>query len=211
MARLYGFDRDTAMKLRKRSAKQSTGGTGGRATLLPKVRGGSSRFFMLIEDSTSSTTAEFWAKQVVDPTGASPSATPEKVTPWVAAGAQAGYIAMYERINGKWYFSQGACFSICTTAGVLTVGTAPAGTVGVAYSHSVSGSGLTAGDFSTVDFEGLPPGLDHTAEAISGTPTEAGTFYVIVTATAPGSGDSTGETCTLTKVLVITIAPEEEE
>jgi hypothetical protein len=36
MARLYGFDRDTAMKLRKRAAKQSTGGTGGKATLLPK-------------------------------------------------------------------------------------------------------------------------------------------------------------------------------
>ena len=199
--RTYGFAKTDAEELVQLIGNGDVEYTEG------KVRGGggSAKFFKLIEDSTSSTSAEFWAVSVTTPAGASPSTDPVKVTPWVAATAQAGYIAMYERIGGKWYFSQGPCFTVCTTAGTLSVGSPPAGTVGAAYSHSVSGSGLTGGNYSSVDFEDLPPGLTHTAEAISGTPTQAGTFYVIVTATAPGSGDSTGDTCTLTRVLVITI------
>lgn len=205
--RTYGFAKTDAEELVQLI------GNGDVEYLEGKVRGGGggAKFFKLIEDSTSSTSAEFWAVPVTNPAGASPGTPPVEVTPWVAAGAQVDYVAMYERIGGKWYFSQGPCFTVCTTEGTLAVGTAPSGKVDELYSHAVTGTGLVGGNYSTVDFTDLPPGLDHTFEAINGTPTKAGTYYVIVTADAPGSGESTGSTCTITKVLVVTIEEADPE
>jgi hypothetical protein len=48
---VYGFERDIAMRLKKQAKLKSSGGVGGRATLLPK-RGGKANFyqFTLLED-----------------------------------------------------------------------------------------------------------------------------------------------------------------
>lgn len=48
---VYGFERDIAMRLKKHAKLKSTGGTGGKATLLPK-KGGKVAFyqFTLLED-----------------------------------------------------------------------------------------------------------------------------------------------------------------
>jgi len=176
------------------------------------VGGDTARFFKLIEDAAPSGLTPVYALQVANPSGGSPATTPEHVVPWLSgdAGAKADYIAMYEKISGAWYFSQGDCPAACPTDGTLSVGSPPTGTVGVAYTHSVSGTGLTGGGYSSVDFAGLPPGLTHDEEDISGTPTEAGTFYVVVTATAVNSEDAEA-TCTITKVLRIVIEEAEEE
>jgi hypothetical protein len=179
-----------------------------------RVRGGggsAGRFYKLIEDShPTNGLIQKYAVRVGSPAGESPETTPILVVPWLLAPVLAGHIGWYMQHDGKWYFIQGDCPAECPNDGVLTVGTAPNGTVGEAYSHAVSGSGLTDGDLSSVGFEGLPPGLTGTDGAISGTPTEAGTFYVVVSATAPNSEDEE-ETCTLTRVLVIVIEETEEE
>ena len=64
----------------------------------------------------------------------------------------------------------------------ITSGAAPAGILGVAYSHSFTATGSPAPTFSTSDT--LPTGLTlSTAGVLSGTPSATGTFSGTVTAT----------------------------
>lgn len=120
----------------------------------------------------------------------------------ILAGAQPPYRCICTLIDGEWCVIHGGCITTCASSGVLSVGTAPDGTEGVAYAgHSVSGSNLNANSFTAT---GLPAGLSmSTAGAISGTPTTAGTYYVVVQATSPKTGG--GGDCTLSKVLPIVI------
>jgi hypothetical protein len=182
-----------------------------RARVVNVGSGASGRFYKLIEDShPTNGLIQKYAVRVGSPAGEAPETTPSLVVPWLLAPVLAGHIGWYMQYDSKWYFIQGDCPTECPNDGVLTVGSPPTGTVDEAYSHAVSGSGLTGGDYSSVDFTGLPPGLTHDEEEISGTPTEAGTFYVVVTATAPNSDDE-DLTCTLTRVLRIVIEEAEEE
>lgn len=123
-------------------------------------------------------------------------------------GAKAGYHGQYCIIARDKDFQQGPCVVPCYSDGSISGGNATDGTEDIEYvGFTVVHSGLDAG----VSASGLPPGLainSGTGE-ITGTPTTAGTYTVILTGTAPGTGDSAGQDCTITKVLKITILPPE--
>jgi hypothetical protein len=74
---------------------------------------------------------------------------------------------------------------------------APGGTVGTAYAGSFSASGGTAPD--TISVAGLPPGLTVGSDgAVTGTPTQPGSFNVTATATdAEGCRAGAGVTITI--------------
>jgi len=176
------------------------------------VGGSVGRWYKLIEDShPTNGLLPRYAVRVKSPAGDDPESTPSLVVPWLLAPVKAGHVAWYVLDAGKWYFNQGDCPEECTSDGTLDVDSPATGTVGEAFTHSVSGTGLTGGGYTSVEFDGLPDGITADDEDLSGTPTTAGTYYVIVTATSPGTGDSEGDTCTLTRVLVITIEEAEEE
>ena len=83
-----------------------------------------------------------------------------------------------------------------------TLGFAPAlptGTVGTAYTAALSATGF--GPF-TYAATGLPAGLSVSGAAVKGTPTAAGTFSVVLTAT-----DAAGATASATVSLTINAAP----
>ena len=84
------------------------------------------------------------------------------------------------------------------TAPTVTTATLPNGTVGTAYSQTLTATGDTPITWS-IDTGSLPDGLSLTAGVIAGTPETANTFNFTVKATnATGSG---------TKALSIVIAP----
>lgn len=84
----------------------------------------------------------------------------------------------------------------------LTPGTVPAGTAGTAYSQSFSASGGIAPYTIAHTAGALPAGLTFSAGALSGTPTQSGTFNFSITAT-----DSTGGTAaTVTNNYTLTVA-----
>ena len=154
--------------------------------------GGGLKYFKLREDCTGN--GAFWA-QLSDRNG-SDGGGYYQVYNWLGliTDAQAGYVAQYSKINGTWDFTQGPCITPCETTGTLSVGSPPDGTVDTPYTHSVTGTNLD----SAISIGGLPPGLSASGGDISGTPTTAGTYYGTATATA--------DSCTLTRVFVITIA-----
>lgn len=124
----------------------------------------------------------------------------------IFSGAPAGYKGIVQSIDGEWVPPVNDCIVSCPSAGSITPGTAPGGTVGQPYAgHTVSSSGLDGGSLA---ISGLPPGVSGTVVEpdvnISGTPTQAGTYYAIVTGTADKTGGS-GEKCTITKVVTIEI------
>jgi hypothetical protein len=204
--RTYGFSKTDAEEL----LQVIGNGDAEYAEMKPKGGGSRGRWYKLIEDThPTNGLIQKYAVRVDSPAGENPETIPQLVVPWVLAPALAGHIGWYMADKGKWYFIQGDCPAECPNDGVLTVGTAPIGTAGVAYSHAITGSGLTGGGYSSVGFDGLPPGLTNDEEDISGTPTEAGTFYVVVSATAPNSADAESS-CTLTRVLRIVIQEAEE-
>lgn len=86
---------------------------------------------------------------------------------------------------------------------IITVNpaTLPNGSVGTAYSQTVSGSGGTAPYTFNVSSGALPTGLilNSVSGAITGTPTTAGTFTFTITAT-----DATG--CAGSRLYTVTIA-----
>ena len=123
--------------------------------------------------------------------------------------AKAGYGGLAIALFGRWAFVQGPCIPRCDSDGVIMPGTPPTGTAGVTYTgHTVGSSGLND-DLAITD---LPPGLTDDGDGvISGTPTEAGTFYAIATGTAPKLGLGAAGDCTITRAVVFLIEPEPEE
>lgn len=119
-------------------------------------------------------------------------------------GAKAGYEGDCTPFEDHYYFDFGPCIVECQSGGLITGGTPATGTVGTAYSHTVTSSGLTG----SVSMSGLPPGLSASAGVISGTPTTAGQYMVIVTGTATKTGPTPvtpGDTCTIKTYILITI------
>ena len=89
----------------------------------------------------------------------------------------------------------------CAAAITLSPASLPGGTVGTAYSQTITASGGTAPYSYTVASGTPPPGLIlSSAGVLSGTPTTAGTFNFTVTATDANS-------CTGSKGYGVTIAP----
>lgn len=56
-------------------------------------------------------------------------------------GAQAGYGGLAVSLAGRWAFAQGPCVTSCVSGGSITVGTAPDGSVGAPYTHTVGSIG----------------------------------------------------------------------
>lgn len=193
MAKVFGHDKDTAMRLRNKSRRVIGNAEPPRAVLLPKRSegGGGSKFFRLAEDGKPGAIYAFETNRADD----DPSDELVQVYNWAGLidDAQAGYHALFVWVDGEWVFAQGPCITPCTHTGSLNVGTPPDGIVGDPYEHTVTGTNVT-----NISIAGLPPGLSADGGAITGTPTEAGTTLVTVTATA---GD-----CTLTEIIPITIA-----
>jgi PKD repeat protein len=79
-------------------------------------------------------------------------------------------------------------------APVITSGTTAAGVIGTTFAYSIVASGTPTSYGAT----GLPPGLTLTANAIGGTPTTAGTYPAIITATNASGTDTTTLTITVT-------------
>lgn len=150
------------------------------------------RFFRMMEDVTGN--GPFWARR----TNRADSSLSDwqQVYNWdgILTGAQAGYHALFKRVDNEWVIGDGDCFDACTHDGSITVGTPPDGTVDSEYAgHTVTNTGVTS-----LSASGLPAGLSMNGSGvISGTPTEAGTFYVVITGT---DGD-----CTLTRVMPLTV------
>jgi hypothetical protein len=127
-------------------------------------------------------------------------------------GAKAGYQGDCNAFANHFYFDQGPCVVKCFTAGTVDGGSPPTGMVGESYSHTVTSSGL---EEDSLEIEGLPPGLTANAAGnITGTPTEAGQFFVTASGQAPKTGPipfSASELCTVTIGFVIKIEEAEEE
>ena len=78
-------------------------------------------------------------------------------------------------------------FAITVTAPAITTGSLPNGTVGTAYSQSLTSTGI-AGTVTWTRTSGtLPTGLTLSGATISGTPTAAGTFTFTIRAANSGS------------------------
>lgn len=204
MAKLYAFERGEATRIRKKNQRSKSGGVGGDATLLPKSGGGSPlKYFKLLEDGTS-LYGPSWAR-LTDRT-ASENGTIIALYWWegLLVGAQPGYHGLCSKVDGDWTFVQGPCIYPCESSGTISPGDPPDGEVGAVYAgHVVSSTNLNLGTLSAT---GMPPGLSmDTSGLVSGTPTTAGTYYAIVTGTAPGTGDNENGTCTITAVLRITV------
>lgn len=160
------------------------------------------RFFRLMEDITSSD-GPFWARRTNLPDDSLGAWT--QVYNWdgilgtgTSDGAVAGYRGLFALVDGVWVIIAGSCVpEPCQHEGAIVVGDPPDGTVDAEYAgHTVSITGVTS-----LAASGLPAGLSmDSAGEITGTPTEAGTFYVTIT------GLSGAENCVLTRIMVLTIA-----
>ena len=158
------------------------------------------RFFELIEDVDSTDPdLPVWVKRVRRGESTELAIVQMYGYEEILANARAGYRGLMAKVDGDWVFAQGPCIIACESDAEIDPGDPPEGEVGEAYTHTVTGTGLD-GD---ITITGLPDGLSGTDGEITGTPTEAGTFYAVATGE---EGD-----CVITKVVVIVIAEAEEE
>jgi hypothetical protein len=202
---VIGFSTRTARRVRTRA-----GGVNTSVVAERRNRGGGSklRFFKLLED-VGSGNVDVWAEDS-NRIGSSLGGG-RQVASWgvdgIIRGASAGYHGLFGMVDGDWCFVQGDCITPCESDGTITPGSVPNGTVGVAYSHTVTSANLN-GDLAIT---GLPPGLsDGGSGAISGTPTTAGRYLAIATGTSPKTAEGATGDCTITKVVVINIAAAPE-
>lgn len=170
--------------------------------------GGRRRYFVLLEDAAGEY-GPAWAR-ITDRTGSDQGQVVQLYW-WdgLLAGARAGYKSTCQNVGSEVTFEPGRCITPCESDGEIEVGTAPDGTVAVAYTHSVTATDIDSGSLAAT---GLPDGLTmNTSGAISGTPTAAGLFYAQVTGTSDKTGPGNpiaGSKCTVTKVLRIRIEEE---
>jgi hypothetical protein len=126
------------------------------------------------------------------------------------ASVPAGYSLYVWEHGGNLYPLFAVCPRYQFSNGSFDVTDLPDGTVDEPYSESVVPVGTTA---DAVLAQDLPPGLSVAGDgSISGSPTEEGTFYPVFTTTAPKIGPPPvleGELCTITRVIPITINPED--
>ena len=105
-----------------------------------------------------------------------------------------------ERLHGLQAYTIVINPPVCPPITLLPAPPLPQGTVGVAYSQTITASGGTAPYTFSITAGSLPTGLLFTNGLISGTPTAAGTFTFTVTAT-----DANG--CTGLQAYTIVINP----
>lgn len=185
--------------------------------LLPVLIEGSGsaeyRFAALLEDTSS--TGEVLAREY-DKTGTPVS--PENlfhVYNWngVINRAKAGFFALYSLSGSDWIYTEGlSCITDCSHSGTLSV----ASEMNFTEEEVITDQSVTATGMNSVSMIGaLPSGLTYTSNpssetggTISGTPAAgtAGTSYVQFQGVAPKSGGSPGETCTVTRAVLITIS-----
>lgn len=197
MAKTYGHDRDTAARLRNVSRRRVRNPQPTTAVLLAKEPQSNFAYFRLMEDVTQPL-GKVWARR----TNLADDTLSEwrQVYNWdgILDGAVAGYRGLFLRVEGEWVIGPGACVPPpCDHDSTIAVGDPPDGIVGDPYTHS-----LTIEFIENLEATGLPPGLTLSGSGgITGTPTEAGTFYATVTADS-----DTTPVCTLTRIVAITIA-----
>lgn len=166
--------------------------------------------FVLAEDCTGPGFVYAWPATFNAESGATtitPGSKPFKLghqesTLFTPKPAKAGYKGQWKSIDGQRVFDFGPCIDGCQTSSSISPGSPPDGEVGTAYTHTVSVSGLNEDGVSSPN---LPPGLtiNSSTGEITGTPTTAGTYFVVFTA---DSNDDPA--CPLTRMTKITIAPE---
>lgn len=206
---LYAFRRDVASRVKKNNGVKRSGGHGGKVKHIRKGGGGSSRKFCKLIEDASGEYGPVWAR-VTNRTG---TVDGERFRLYyfdsIISGAKPGYKCTWEILDGERVIETGACPTYCFSGGSFTTDSLSDGVVGTPYSASFLPTGTTPGAVQASD---LPPGLTIDGSgSITGTPTEAGTFYPTITTTADKTGPapvSENEKCTITKVVPITITEE---
>lgn len=206
MPRIFGFEEDTARRLKRLVGGPVQVGT---ARTEPRRRPqilSELFFFRLLEDAAG-LYGPAWARET-DRLGTVDGRVFQLYW-WnsLLDGAVAGYLGTCASIQQEMIFNQGPCIVECHSDGIITPGTSPSATVGSAYSHTVGNSDVTG-----LSASGLPAGLSmDSAGAITGTPTAAGKYYPVITGSAVKTGpeaDPSGN-CLISKVLPITVAEAE--
>jgi len=185
---------------------EGVGGEGIVGTRRPSG-GGGAKYFVLAEDANVSGRGYVYAFAAIinETTGdiESEDGTPFKLLNWQSVlsspvYAKAGYAGVCSSNN---IFLNGPCIGGCQADGSIATGSIPAGEVGTAYSHTVTGSTI---DDTTLNVTNLPDGLSFngTTNEISGTPTEAGTTLITVTATSDNA-------CVITKIVEFVVTEAE--
>ena len=195
------FGKNTGNKIFK-LARDTLGARGPGSTSRNPSGGNETRHFVLLEDFKAN--GPCWAKWVSRLGTTSRGEFQLYSFGNLIDGALPGYRCQATYIDSEWSISFGGCPDQCSSSGTIINVAWPGGTVSTPYTHTVTGSNLNANSFGAT---GLPAGLSMAnTGAVTGTPTTAGTYLVIVTATSPGTGVDTGNTCTITKAFQVTIA-----
>ncbi len=122
-------------------------------------------------------------------------------------GAQAGYWMTAEHMDGRWRYEQGPCVEACASAGSIDMSSVTGATEETPYSFTPASTNIDADTFAL----GYgPPWVTVAASngEISGTPPagSAGDVVVVVSGLSPKTGSLTGEYCTVSKAVTITIS-----
>ncbi len=119
--------------------------------------------------------------------------------------AASGAFPFTAEVEDSWGRMADAAYTLDVTAPPEIITAAlPAGQVGDAYAVAIEVAGGAAPPVWSA--EGLPGGIALAADALAGTPSEAGTFAVTL-----GVTDAVGRTASRTLELVVAAAPEEPE